>query len=176
MSTPALKRIQPTLTEADKWFTDKVVPLRTASAGFSINRVWKGPLSFVKGNDEDPNGICGDAALFVFEEFYRQFGDYTTTDGYRIAMVLWQGAISNHIANVMLPAAKAGAQKFSWDTRSRALTCLSGVCRYNSHDLFALHVYDLYFKKSSSLEQWWRDRDSSMDGTLKLGMPTTIDD
>jgi len=73
---------QPTLAAVDRWFRERVLPARTAYAGFSPNRLWKGPVSLVRGNEEDPNGLCGDAALYVHERFFADFGDYRTSEGH----------------------------------------------------------------------------------------------
>src|SRR6267378_2305571 len=99
----------PTLAEADSWFETKVIPQRTTRAGFSANRVVKTPRSTIMGNTSDPNGLCGDASLFVLETFDKAFPKTfrDTADGYTLGLILWEGTILNHIANVMLPKSAA---------------------------------------------------------------------
>ena len=177
MGTPLKKGTSPTLKEADDWFNDTILPKRTASAGFSANRVWKSPRDLVKGNTEDPDGLCGDAAAFVYEELSTESGDYTTSDGYHLGLVLWKGAITNHMANVMLVRTKIAVQQYSWDAKKRAVVSVSGKAQYGTTELLTLHVYDLYYKnKATSLEVWWKARDASQNGTIKLGFPYNIDD
>jgi hypothetical protein len=36
-----------------------------------------------------------------------------------------------------------------------------------------LHVYDLYYKKKTNVEMWWKGLDSGNGGTVKLGFPIT---
>lgn len=178
MSAPPTKTASFTLRQADVWFNDTIIPKRTASAGFSVNRFWKSPRAILFGNDEDPDGLCGDAALYVFEEFFRQTGGYTTTDRFHIGLVLWQGSSGlNHIANVMLALTKKLPQKYRWDAKAKDVVGVAGTSQYTKVELMTLHVYDLYFKRpSTSLEMWWRNRDSLLGGTMKLGLPNNIDD
>lgn len=71
---------------------------RTAWAGFSPNRIWKGPKALAAGNSEDPDGLCGDASVFMSEAFYKECGDDDTTDGFTLARILWNGTVGNPIA------------------------------------------------------------------------------
>lgn len=158
------------LTQADDWFNTQVIPKRTASAGFSGNRVWKTPRALVQGNQEDPDGLCGDAASFVYEEFYRSTGGYTTSDDYHVGVVLWEGAVLNHMANVMLPVSKKALHQYRWT--DCGLCCLEGPRKYSIAELFQLHVYDLYYKKkATTLAMWWSWQDADLRGTVKVGLP-----
>jgi hypothetical protein len=159
----------PTLVEASKWFEEKVIPQRTAAAGFSGNRVWKTPRSLFTGNTEDPNGLCGDAALFVAEEFYRTFNDYRTSDGHIIGMILWKGTMLNHVANVMLKSSATSLATFSYNSTTRSTRSGSDKSQYDTSALFKLQVLDLYYKKVSDLKQWWDDRDG-LGGTVQIGL------
>lgn len=172
---------QVNLVQANEWFKSQVISKRTARGGFSGNRLWKSPLGLVRGNAEDPNGLCGDATLFVVEEFYRAFGDYRTTDGFHIGMVLWKGEVLNHIAAVQLVGKKVGIGTYSWDQRNRNATRLhakrgcyvltTGREDYSTSELQGLTVYDLYYKQEpESLWNWWGKQDGSRSGTITIGL------
>jgi hypothetical protein len=177
MGLPVAARKSPTLTQTDDWFNDTILPKRTASAGFSGNRIWKSPRDLVKGNTEDPDGLCGDAADFMYEQFWRDFNSYETGDGFHMGLVLWKGTLVNHMANVMLVRTKIFVQEYSWDSKKRAISLTSGKAQYNTTEFFTLHVYDLYYKKkATTLEMWWKARDASLSGTVKVGFPHNIDD
>jgi hypothetical protein len=166
-----------TLAETRDWFKSTVIPKRTASAGFSGNRVWKSPQAIFRGNTEDPDGLCGDAAAYVIDEFYKEYDNYITSDGYTIGVILWKGKISNHIANVMLVKGKVGPEVYKWDSTSKtAITASPTVSSYSSPDLLRLYVYDLYYKKATTVEAWWQDLDSDMGGSIKIGRLFSIDD
>ena len=178
------KRPTPPLIEIDRWFVTAMLPKRTTVAGFSGNRLWKTPRDMFTGNVEDPNGLCGDCATFVTNEFDKIFRDRDTPDGYQLGMVLWNGTVLNHIANVMMPTAKSTRQKFV--TVGKATTNLSGdnawkhankiksvQARYliTGPEVLGLRVYDLYYKmKPTTLGAWWKDRDGGMNGTVEVGM------
>ncbi len=159
----------PTSLEVQKWFVREIIPKRTASAGFSGNRLWKGPLSLVRGNFEDPNGLCGDAAAFVIDAFFNAFGDYRTSDGARIAMVLWEGAILNHIANVLIADKRTAPETYRYDGRSRTAKGSLAQQQYSTSELMRLPVLDLYYKQADALKQWWEARDS-LGGSIKLSL------
>lgn len=113
----------------------------------------------------------------MYEQFWRDFNDYTTSDGYSIGLVLWKGTILNHTANVMLVRTKIAVQEYSWDTKKRAITLTSGKSQYGTTEFLTLHVYDLYYKKRmTTLDAWWKARDASQSGTIKVGFPHNIDD
>jgi hypothetical protein len=166
-----------TLVETKEWFKNTIIPKRIASAGFSPNRIWKSPLAIMKGNTEDPNGLCGDAAAYVIDEFDKEYDTDSTTDGYLIGVILWKGSISNHIANVMLMKGKVGPEIYKWDKTSRsARSAILTAASYTSFDLLRLYVYDLYYKKATTVEDWWKDLDSDMGGTIKIGRSHNIDE
>jgi hypothetical protein len=178
----------PTLGEVKKWFEEKVIPLRTAAAGFSMNRVWKSPRGVIAGNVEDPNGLCGDASFFVSEEYNRQFKTVYTSDGYVMGAVLWEGGSlqQNHIANVMLLAAKSGKENYIYNSSTQQIELLrpptstvrtstvgaEPITQYSTDLLFGLWVLDLYYKMPpQTLRFWWARRDSSLSGTITIGQP-----
>lgn len=158
----------PNLVEAEAWFKDECVPKRTASAGFSGNRLWKTPQSLFRGNAEDADGLCGDAALFCCEEYYRKFDDYSTSDGFIIGMVLWEGVFLNHIANVMLVSKKAVHETYTFHKDTKMVSCRKPVATYGTAELLRLRVFDLYYKKACSLREWWHDLDA-LGGRITIG-------
>jgi hypothetical protein len=175
----------PSLTEADSWFDKKALPARTTSSGFSWNRVYKSPHRLVAGNQTDPNGLCGDASSYVIEAFDKAFPKANpTSDGFMLGLVLWEGMASNHIANVMLPQDAAHKQSFQSKGGVVILTDpasgklgerVSGSSprsrtRYlGAKELLGLHVYDLYYKKRTTIADWWDEIDSK-GGTITVGM------
>ncbi len=169
--------VLPDLAEVDTWWEKTVLPKRTASSGFSPNRLWKGPLSIVRGNNEDPDGLCGDAASYAYEQYFKDFGDYRTRDGQHMGLVLWEGSVMNHIANVLLVASKTAAQKYRWNTKTGTAESVDGKGQYGASAFLALPVYDLYYKaKRQTLKTWWSSLDSSMGGTVKVALMHSIDD
>lgn len=164
------------LADTKTWFEQTIIPQRTASAGFSFNRLWKSPRALFKGNIEDPDGLCGDAAAYVYERFFNDFGDYITTDGFQIGMILWNGRISNHIANVMLVKKKTAPETYKWDSKRRVAVSAASGGQYTSSQLLKLYVYDLYYKQTSTVQLWWKDLDSSMGGTVKIALLHNIED
>src|SRR5690606_40034788 len=94
-----------TLADVDEWFDKKILPARTASPGFSGNRIVKGPRAVIFGNRPDPNGVCGDAAYYVSDKYVEnsKFA-VNTKDGYTLGRIVWEGLVFNHTANVMLTA------------------------------------------------------------------------
>lgn len=166
------KKQTPALIEIDKWFETTVLPHRTAAAGFSKNRVYKSPLGLIRGNVDDPNGLCGDVSTYVAHLFDSTFRDLSTTDGFQIGMILWDGVVLNHIANIMLPTAKAAFQSYS---------TVGGVTTHRVKakpayeikpaDFLKLRVYDLYYKlKPTTVKAWWEYLDSDMAGTVRIGL------
>jgi len=179
------KRSTPSLIEIDRWYETAILPKRTAAAGFSGNRVWKSPRGWVKGNIDDPNGLCGDVSTWLAHQFDDAFRDVYTTDGYQLGMILWNGTVLNHIANVMMPKDKATRQKFvtvgtvtqnmSGDTAwSRLQKRPAGVAKkylLAGRDLMGLRVYDLYHKmKPTTVDKWWKHLDGGMNGTVEVGL------
>jgi hypothetical protein len=175
----------PTLDEAKKWFVEKVIPLRTAARGYSANRLWKSPIALVRGgNEEDPNGLCGDVADFVSQEYRRWYNDFRTSDGYILGLVLWEGGLQNHIANVMLLQSKTSKERYTYDSSKQqiklfappkaTMTPVRGTGertgQYNTVTLLALWVFDLYYKMPPhTLGHWWSDRDMSRSGMVTIG-------
>jgi len=174
----------PTLDDARKWFAEKIIPLRTTWSGVSYNRMWKTPQRLFTGNDEDPNGLCGDTSLFVIEEYYRQFKDYRTSDGYVIGLVLWDGVVLNHIANVMLRQNGTRKERYFLDSAKQEVRLFTtqpptmrpvkpafrSFGQYNNASLLTLWVFDLYYKAPpQTLASWWTGRDSSRDGIITIG-------
>ena len=80
------------------------------------------------------------------------------------------------MANVMMPRTKTAVQKHKCDAGQNAVRFVSGKGQYGAAELLTLQVYDLYYKKRTSLQMWWSWRDSDMDGTVKLGFPYGIDE
>jgi hypothetical protein len=167
---------QPSMATVKTWFKDKVISRRTASAGFSGNRLWKSPQAIVRGNTEDPNGLCGDAAAYVAEAFYKDLGSYETSDGFQIGVVLWSGTITNHIANALL-LKKPYPQSYRWNaTAKAAVQSPPTAAGYSSAYLLRVVVLDLYYKEApQTLETWWKERSAAMDGTIKIGFIYNID-
>lgn len=159
---------EPDLREVISWFESDMVPKRTAAAGFSGNRLWKTPAMWIRGgNVEDPNGLCGDAAWYLHEQFWQAFNGYHTRDGFQIGMVLWEGTVLNHIACVMRVKNKASRRTYTYDARARKAKCEGGDGEYGTSELMRLAVLDLYYKTHSDLRTWWKDRDD-LDGTVTL--------
>ena len=146
-------------SEVIEWFKTEIIPQRTASAGRSVENVFRDLKS-------SPNGICGAAAGFVWDV------QPSSLDGIQIGYVLWVKIpfVSTHIANIILPKAfrirefergpsnnvvdvtppKHAGHNFDWPT----------VSKYT--------VLDLYFKKVQTLDQWWREVSYAGFGTLTL--------
>lgn len=157
----------PTSLRVQQWFIEEVIPQRTAAAGFSGNRLWKGPMSYWRGNNEDPNGLCGDAAAYVIEAFFRKFSGFETADGKIVAMVLWNGHFTNHIANVLLPSKRKNREDYTYDQKTRTVKGSLSPQQYVSSEILRLPMLDLYYKKTMPLGEWWDARDS-MGGKLTI--------
>ena len=100
-----------------------------------------------------------------------------TSDGYTIGLILWKGGISNHIANVMLLKNKVGPEVYEWRSSSRTVVTRSpSAYSYSSSELSGLYVYDLYYKYATTVGVWWKDRDSDMGGSVKIGQLFSIGD
>ena len=159
----------PTLAQAITWFKDKIIPLRTTAAGLSSNRVFTSPRALIRGNTEDPNGLCGDTTLFVAEEYYRQYKDYRTSDGYIIGMILYQG-LFNHISNVWLVDGKNRKETYTFDLPTQAVKADEGTGQYDTKSLFKLTTFDLYLKKVQDVESWWRNREPFLGNEITIGL------
>ena len=159
----------PTLAEARKWFKDTVIPLRTTGRGMSTNRFWKTPVALATGQGEDPNGLCGSTTVFVAEEYYRRFKGYGTSDGYIVGVILFEGTIFNHMANVMLLQSGDRKETYTYDQPSRQIKCMKKTCQYNTASLFLLQVFDLYYQKAQDVKSWWMDRSTFLEGRVTIG-------
>jgi hypothetical protein len=176
MGTPIKKGAAPTLVESDTWFNGTIIPKRTAAAGFSGKRLWKSPRALVKGNTEDPDGLCGDAAAYVCVL------DRVRRLHHKRRIPHRSGSVAGRIhepygeCNVG-PDPRSRFSNYSWDAKKRAIVLVSRKAQYGTTELLTLHVYDLYYKKkATTLEMWWKGRDSDQDGTIKLGFPYSIED
>lgn len=161
-----------TLADVDEWFDKKILPARTASPGFSGNRIVKGPRAGIFGNRPDPNGVCGDAAYYVSDKYVEnsKFA-VNTKDGYTLGRIVWEGLVFNHTANVMLRA--NATYKQIYEMKSGVLVMLNRTKKeegLKKDELFALHVYDLYYKKRATVGSWWKDLDSGYGGKLTLAL------
>lgn len=162
-----------TLADVDNWFDEKILPARTASPGFSGNRIITGPRAIAFGNQPDPNGVCGDAAYYVADKYVgnRDFAVYTT-DGYTLGRIVWEGLVLNHTANVMLK--KGATYKQVYEMKAGGTLVLLNRAKnqegLKKDELFALHVYDLYYKKRTTVGPWWKDLDSSYGGKLTIAL------
>ena len=165
------------LAEVDAWFDKEVQLKRTAAKGLSVNRIWKAPRDWA-GNRPDPNGLCGDTAAFVADEYVRRFT--ATKDGFQIGMILWDGTVTNHIANVMLINAKTFKQSYVMlgqqlcrimvDPRTDTRGNRNFREGYDRGALFPLHVYDLYYKERLTVGTWWEKRDGAFGGSVTLAL------
>lgn len=171
-------RKQVTLQEAHVWFKTEILPKRTTSAGFSANRIVKSPRGLLMGNQIDPNGLCGDAAAYVWETFFDTFTSDQTSDGHQMVMVRWDGVILNHIAIIMVPKDKSQDQKYilKGDSLLQSLGKQGGKATFDKTSLFALPVYDLYYKKRTTLGPWWEDLDEGKDGSIVIATYSSISD
>ncbi len=141
------------------WFKTEMIPRRTDPAGTNLNR-------FLYAADQsNPNGLCGAAANFVFDESPAMLA------GIQIGFILWQqGPVFTHIGNVILPAGfRVRRFKKSWtgevldETPERF-----GTGGLGWPSIGQLTVLDLYFKKVQTVEQWWRAVSYMGSGTLTL--------
>ena len=173
----------PSLADIDAWFDKKILPQRTAWSGVSPNRIYKTPHRKVAGNQSDPNGLCGDTTLFVFDSYDATFKTTVwTSDGYQLGAVLWNGFVSNHMANVMLPKAAARLRTFvmvgsapmsratySLQQRASFVPKAKTAADLDGKELLSLHVYDLYYKKRTTVGAWWEELDHRK-GELTVGL------
>jgi hypothetical protein len=168
---PAAKPRRPGMLDVGRWFAEEVIPKRTTNSGFSPNRIYKSPLALARGNKPDANGLCGDAAAFVAEEYRKKFGtDEAAGSGeiFFMATVVWNGLVLNHVANVLLPLKYAYAQEYKWKADIYRPVGQSPSDAISPRDLMYMQVYDLYYKKRCTLVDWWKMLDSSYGGTITL--------
>jgi hypothetical protein len=179
----AMAGATPSLADIDAWFDKKVLPQRTAWSGLSPNRVYKTPHRLFAGNESDPNGPCGDTTLFVFDSYDATFKTAVwTSDGYQLGAILWNGLVLNHIANVMLPKAAARLRTFvmagampvpraaaGLQQRASFVPKAKSASDLDGKQLLTLRVYDLYYKKRTTVGAWWKDLDE-MKGEVTVGL------
>ncbi len=166
----AMKRPDP--ADVDKWFT-ALTKQRTASAGFSLNRIIVSPRAVLGGNRGDPNGVCGDCVLYVGEEYAGKFGNQPTSNGFKLWRVVWDGTVLNHTATIMVPEELKGATGIKWDdgtVRVAYPVAKNDRPRIEAKDIKQWTVYDLYYKKSCSLYKWWDDLDSCKGKVAMAGI------
>ena len=166
------------LKDVDNWFDTKVVKARTTRSGFSYNRIINGPRGLIMGNQPNPNGLCGDAAAYVADEFLsdKDIPDVTTSDGYTIGVILWDGTVLNHIANVMLVSDKTSKQNYKAMGKFLKLQTNTKEKAYDMETFSKLHVYDLYYKKRTNALDWWKSLDDSLGGTITLSTMSNMSD
>lgn len=173
----------PSLADIDAWFDKHVLPKRTTWSGGSPNRLYKTPHRWFAGNQSDPDGLCGDTTLYVFDAYDATFKTTVwTSDGYQLGAILWKGLASNHMANVMLPKAAARMQTFvkvgdwpmslamhSLRQRTSFVPKEKTQAQLGGKDLLGLHVYDLYYKKRTTVAGWWLQLDAGR-GEVTVGL------
>jgi hypothetical protein len=177
----------PSLADIDQWFDNTVLPKRTAwGSDYAPRRFYTTPRGLIKrANTPDPNGLCGDAVSYVFDRLEKYYGLGPTSDGYIMGVALWEGLIQNDSTAVMLPKVSAYKQVFrkfggpsdarfipgrpvqpvilpirdavGTGTNSRPLTV---------QDFLNLHVYYLYGKKRTTIEDWWKGDGSERQVTI----------
>ena len=171
----------PTLLQADDWYNNEILPKRKV-AGLNWHIIKN---IHEKSNISDSEGKCGDAAMYVREEYFRKFDSYYTNSGDFLGRILWvkstilnnlpyineTGFNPNHAATVMLKEDRAHDQSYEWDEKGNFITKTSKIKEYNTNELLSLHVYDLFYKKEAmTLDEWWKSCDSRKDGRIYVGM------
>ena len=179
------KRSTPPLSGVDTWFETTILPDRTTWSGFSGNRIWKAPRGLLMGNQDDPNGLCGDTATYVLHQFEDTFRSIHTPDGYQMGLVLWNSVVFNHIANVMLPVKRATWQRFvtvgtittniskdtAWSRMKNRPTKVKSEHVISGKEMMQLRVYDLYYKmKPTTVAEWWKHVDGGLNGRVEVGL------
>jgi hypothetical protein len=148
--TPKWPKSQPpgTVGEIVQWFVQDILPLRTTGSGDPslIHRAGR-VIGHLSGEPSDPNGICGSAANFVYEQ-YMGLGGKGLTVGY----ILWkQEPFFTHVANVIMPI--AGVMIYDGAEHEGVLEL--GTVKLPFSMVQHWTVMDLYFKRVSTVEQWW---------------------
>ena len=163
----------PSFLKVQQWFETEIIPQRTTSAGFSPNRIYKSPMALVNGNKADPNGLCGDAAEFVAQEFKKRFGGDEAAGNHTLGNVVWVLGYAglpftnmNHVANALIPRG-AHLQEYDWDSKASRPVGKDNFSNLQGA-LLSLRVFDLYYKKPLTLGNWWRGLSSSYSGTIYL--------
>ena len=160
----------PTMQEVEVWFRYLVVPRRTAGQGMNTHRIYRGPIGIFLGNTPNPNGLCGDAALFVEQEFRTAFLHGSQT-GQAWRRILWQASPWNHTANILVPSSGYGLLRYeSWHF---------DVPLYQKGELpydIVKHwtVFDLYYKQIYTIHRWWHARGAPLAGAIEIGMEAEV--
>lgn len=168
----------PTSAEVEAWFVREMVPQRTTNAGFSPNRIFKSPQALLRGNNKaDPNGLCGDTTKFVLERIVATWGDIRTSDGFWAEEIVWVLGSTltpftniNHVALVLWPQKRIAAAEFTWDSRVQYPIQHAHGQDAAAPEIINYRVLDLYYKRASSLGDWWRAMSSDRSGTLHYGL------
>jgi hypothetical protein len=131
-----------------QWFVQDILPMREGSGIPLFDRGGK-VLNHLRGEPADPNGICGSAANFVYQE-YMSFGRKSTLN---IGYILWkQDPFFTHVANVIMPVPGVYMYKRLGD--DGILEAGTSPMQYPLVKSWT--VLDLYFKKVSTVGQWWQ--------------------
>lgn len=142
-----------------EWFNTEMIPRRTEPAGTNIDRFR------YFGEQSNPNGLCGAAANFVFDE------SPAMLDGVQVGFVLWQqGPLFTHIANIIVPTGFR-VRRFERNSSNGVDDVTPDRYRTGSNDwptVSQFTVLDLYFKKVQSLDAWWRSVAYLGSGTLTI--------
>jgi len=165
------KAFRPTLDEAEVWFVNVMLPKRTWRGGMNLRRVYVGPRAIALGNTPDPNGLCGDAAKFLEQEYVGSFLQYTRS-AESLRRILWRSFPWNHMANIFVPMTIFGLQKY--ECTGNQVTALQGGVPYSSVRDF--RVLDLYYKQVYTVDKWWMDRGSGKKGTIEIGLEHEVGD
>ena len=166
---------KPSVNEVVDWFRSEVVPLRTTNAGGSPNRIYKTPLARLRGNRPDPNGLCGDAQLFVSAKMRETYGGWITSNNYALGDIVWvlgdpDSPIFNlnHAANVLVPFRHLQLQDFVWSETHHMPVPKENTSALAGRDILGLWVLDLYYKRATPLRDWWRSLSSSYAGMVRI--------
>ena len=168
----AEKFFAPTLQEIEVWFTNVIIPKRTAAAGVNTHRIYAAPRALFLGNSPNPNGLCGDAAAFVEQELANTFLNHTSA-GHAFRRILWRSSPFNHEANVVVPT--AGMVLLQYETDQNLIYGLqAGQVAYSV--IQDCPVLDLYYKKVYTVDSWWQARSSPRKGKIEIGREHEIGD
>jgi hypothetical protein len=166
---------KPSVNDVVDWFRTEVIPQRTTNAGGSPNRFYKTPLAKLRGNTADPNGLCGDAQLFVSQQMREKYGGWITSNGYILGDIVWvlgdPDALIlnlNHAANVLFPFRHLQQHDFVWSDALHMPVPQESRPTMAGRDVLGLWVLDLYYKKAVPLRDWWRGLDSSYRGMIRI--------
>lgn len=156
--------------EVVQWFLQDMMPQRTigpgnvTNLGFMAVRGGK-VLDRLSGKAPDPNGICGSVAEFMVDQ-YQNFGGKTP---FTLGYILWmQAKFFTHVANVLVP--RLTVLEYTRDLVSGAVIgeAPEGGVFVPFGEVENWTVLDLYFKKTTTVGQWWRDVSYLGWGTLTI--------